>query len=147
MSPPSLSSFAFIPARIQSSVQFNQKLLNWKEGKFISTTGKHFIKKLEVPILVNSIIQPALLYENVVVSNGSPILRDLLFSPDHQHLYALTDKQLFNILSERVCGVTALPVVSSDSIEQNKDLHSAAECELVYQTVQNRSVRRASPAY
>lgn len=47
-----------------------------------------------VQILVNSIIQPALLYENVVVSNGSPILRDLLFSPDHQYLYALTDKQV-----------------------------------------------------
>ncbi|TKS77098.1 Plexin-A1 Semaphorin receptor NOV [Collichthys lucidus] len=48
-------------------------------------------------ILVNSIIQPALLYENVVVSNGSPILRDLLFSPDHQHLYALTDKQVTRV--------------------------------------------------
>lgn len=45
-------------------------------------------------ILVNSITQPALLYENVVVSAGSPILRDLLFSPDHQYLYALTDKQV-----------------------------------------------------
>lgn len=45
-------------------------------------------------ILVNSISQPAVLYENVVVSNGSPILRDLLFSPDHQYLYALTDKQV-----------------------------------------------------
>uniref|UniRef100_A0A6Q2WZF5 Plexin-A1 n=1 Tax=Esox lucius TaxID=8010 RepID=A0A6Q2WZF5_ESOLU len=37
---------------------------------------------------------PAVLYENVVVSEGSPILRDLLFSPDHQHIYALTDKQV-----------------------------------------------------
>lgn len=45
-------------------------------------------------ILVNSITQPALLYENVVVSDGSPILRDLLFSPDHQYLYGLTDKQV-----------------------------------------------------
>lgn len=45
-------------------------------------------------ILVNSITQPALLYENVVVSGGSPLLRDLLFSPDHQYLYALTDKQV-----------------------------------------------------
>ena len=45
-------------------------------------------------ILVNSITQPALLYENVVVSDGSPILRDLLFSPDHQYLYSLTDKQV-----------------------------------------------------
>lgn len=43
---------------------------------------------------MNSITQPALLYENVVVSDGSPILRDMLFSPDHQNLYALTDKQV-----------------------------------------------------
>ncbi|XP_040910613.1 plexin-A1-like [Toxotes jaculatrix] len=48
-------------------------------------------------ILVNSVTQPALLYENVVVSNGSPILRDLLFSPDHQYLYALTDKQVTRV--------------------------------------------------
>ncbi|XP_034731795.1 plexin-A1 isoform X2 [Etheostoma cragini] len=48
-------------------------------------------------ILVNSITQPALLYENVVVSDGSPILRDLLFSPDHQYLYALTDKQVTRV--------------------------------------------------
>uniref|UniRef100_A0A3B4Z990 Plexin-A1 n=1 Tax=Stegastes partitus TaxID=144197 RepID=A0A3B4Z990_9TELE len=48
-------------------------------------------------ILVNSISQPALLYENVVVSDGSPILRDLLFSPDHQYLYALTDKQVTRV--------------------------------------------------
>ncbi|XP_061074980.1 plexin-A1-like [Conger conger] len=47
-------------------------------------------------ILVNSAIpsQPALLYENVVVTEGSPILRDLLFSPDQQHIYTLTDKQV-----------------------------------------------------
>lgn len=45
-------------------------------------------------ILVNSIIQPALQYENVAVSDGNPILRDLLFSHDHQYLYALTDKQV-----------------------------------------------------
>uniref|UniRef100_A0A672MLY6 Plexin A1 n=1 Tax=Sinocyclocheilus grahami TaxID=75366 RepID=A0A672MLY6_SINGR len=38
-------------------------------------------------ILVNSITQPALLYENVVVSEGNPILRDMLFSPDHQYIY------------------------------------------------------------
>ncbi|XP_041655245.1 plexin-A1-like isoform X2 [Cheilinus undulatus] len=48
-------------------------------------------------ILVNSVVQPALLYENVMVSNGSPILRDMLFSPDHQYLYALTDKQVTRV--------------------------------------------------
>lgn len=50
--------------------------------------------RLALQILVNSVMQPALQYENVMVSDGSPILRDLLFSPDHQHLYALTDKQV-----------------------------------------------------
>uniref|UniRef100_A0A6Q2X1W4 Plexin-A1 n=1 Tax=Esox lucius TaxID=8010 RepID=A0A6Q2X1W4_ESOLU len=56
---------------------------------FTGTRSGH-VKK----ILVNSVNQPAVLYENVVVSEGSPILRDLLFSPDHQHIYALTDKQV-----------------------------------------------------
>ncbi|XP_006631156.2 plexin-A1 [Lepisosteus oculatus] len=47
-------------------------------------------------ILVNSVnpAQPALLYENVVVSDGGPILRDLLFSPDYQHIYTMTEKQV-----------------------------------------------------
>lgn len=45
-------------------------------------------------ILVNSITQPALLYENVAVSEVNPILRDMLFSPDHQYIYTLTDKEV-----------------------------------------------------
>ncbi|XP_061908309.1 plexin-A1-like [Entelurus aequoreus] len=45
-------------------------------------------------VLVTSSSQPALLYENVLVSDGSPVLKDLLFSPDHQHLYTLSDKQV-----------------------------------------------------
>ncbi|XP_041744615.1 plexin-A1 isoform X2 [Coregonus clupeaformis] len=51
-------------------------------------------------ILVNSVspTRPALLYENVVVSDGSsPILRDLLFSPDMQHIYTLSDKQVSRV--------------------------------------------------
>ncbi|XP_062401569.1 LOW QUALITY PROTEIN: plexin-A1b [Sardina pilchardus] len=54
-------------------------------------------------ILVNSVSpsRPAMLYENVAVSDGSssgsPILRDLLFSPDLQHLYTLTDKQVTRV--------------------------------------------------
>lgn len=62
-----------------------------------------------VQILVNSIIQPALLYENVAVSDGSPILRDLLFSPDHQHLYALTDKQVWKACKDPqiICSVVS----------------------------------------
>ncbi|TNM86425.1 hypothetical protein fugu_006655 [Takifugu bimaculatus] len=52
-------------------------------------------------ILVNSIVQPAPQYENVVVSDGHSILRDLLFSHDHQYLYTLTDKQVTRVPVER----------------------------------------------
>lgn len=48
-------------------------------------------------ILVNSQSpnRPAVLYEKVTVSeSGSPLLRDMLFSPDQQHIYALTDRQV-----------------------------------------------------
>lgn len=58
-------------------------------------------------ILVNSIFQPSLLYENVVVNDGIPILRDLLFSPDHQYLYALTDKQVREALHSIMSYSTA----------------------------------------
>ncbi|XP_038150741.1 plexin-A1-like isoform X1 [Cyprinodon tularosa] len=61
-------------------------------------------------ILVNSIAQPVLLYENVMVSDGNPILRDLLFSPDHQFLYTLTDKQ-----------VTRVPVESCEQYTSCRD--------------------------
>ncbi|XP_016313573.1 plexin-A1-like [Sinocyclocheilus anshuiensis] len=46
-------------------------------------------------ILVNSVSpsRPALLYESVPVSEGSPVLRDTLFSPDLQFIYTLTDRQ------------------------------------------------------
>uniref|UniRef100_A0A8C7EXS2 Plexin-A3 n=1 Tax=Neovison vison TaxID=452646 RepID=A0A8C7EXS2_NEOVI len=38
--------------------------------------------------------QYAHLYETVPVVDGSPILRDLLFSPDHRHIYLLSENQL-----------------------------------------------------
>ncbi len=56
-------------------------------------------------ILVNSITQPALLYENVVVNEGNPILRDMLFSPDHQYIYTLTDKE---VRLQGVCCLTLM---------------------------------------
>ncbi|XP_041702400.1 plexin-A1 isoform X1 [Coregonus clupeaformis] len=64
-------------------------------GHTVAFTGTRSgrIKK----ILVNSVNQPVMLYENVTVSEGSPIHRDLLFSPDHQHIYALTDKQVSRV--------------------------------------------------
>uniref|UniRef100_A0A671QF83 Plexin A3 n=1 Tax=Sinocyclocheilus anshuiensis TaxID=1608454 RepID=A0A671QF83_9TELE len=36
----------------------------------------------------------ALLYETVPVVEGSPILRDMVFSPDYQYIYLLSDKQV-----------------------------------------------------
>ncbi|OXB82999.1 UNVERIFIED_CONTAM: hypothetical protein H355_001342 [Colinus virginianus] len=48
----------------------------------------------------------ALQYENVVAHEGSSILRDLVLSPDRQHLYAMTEKQ-----------VTRVPVESCEQYE------------------------------
>lgn len=38
--------------------------------------------------------QSALLYETVTVVEGKPILRDMVFSPDYQYIYLLSDKQV-----------------------------------------------------
>uniref|UniRef100_A0A674PF06 Plexin-A3 n=1 Tax=Takifugu rubripes TaxID=31033 RepID=A0A674PF06_TAKRU len=38
--------------------------------------------------------QNALLYETVTVVDGKPILRDMVFSPDHQYIYLLSDRQV-----------------------------------------------------
>uniref|UniRef100_A0A8C2TYF3 Plexin-A1 n=1 Tax=Coturnix japonica TaxID=93934 RepID=A0A8C2TYF3_COTJA len=48
----------------------------------------------------------SLQYENVVAHEGSSILRDLVLSPDRQHLYAMTEKQ-----------VTRVPVESCEQYE------------------------------
>uniref|UniRef100_A0A669DWD5 Plexin-A1 n=1 Tax=Oreochromis niloticus TaxID=8128 RepID=A0A669DWD5_ORENI len=41
---------------------------------------------------------PAVLYEKVTVSEGgSPLLRDMLFSPDQQYIYTLTDRQVVRV--------------------------------------------------
>uniref|UniRef100_A0A674NMX2 Plexin A1b n=1 Tax=Takifugu rubripes TaxID=31033 RepID=A0A674NMX2_TAKRU len=49
-------------------------------------------------ILVNSSNRPAVIYEKVTVSEeGGPLLRDMLFSPDQQHIYALTEKQVVRV--------------------------------------------------
>uniref|UniRef100_A0A8C3RL94 Plexin-A1 n=2 Tax=Chelydra serpentina TaxID=8475 RepID=A0A8C3RL94_CHESE len=41
--------------------------------------------------------RPALQYENVVAHEGSSILRDLVLSPDRQHIYAMTEKQVTRV--------------------------------------------------
>ncbi|XP_061112852.1 plexin A3 [Conger conger] len=47
--------------------------------------------------------QNALLYETVPVVEGSPVLRDMVFSPDYQHIYLLSDKQVSRVPVES-CG-------------------------------------------
>uniref|UniRef100_A0A8C9KEW4 Plexin-A1 n=1 Tax=Panthera tigris altaica TaxID=74533 RepID=A0A8C9KEW4_PANTA len=41
--------------------------------------------------------RPALAYESVVAQESSPILRDLVLSPDRQYLYAMTEKQVTRV--------------------------------------------------
>uniref|UniRef100_A0A8C8ZXI0 Plexin-A1 n=1 Tax=Prolemur simus TaxID=1328070 RepID=A0A8C8ZXI0_PROSS len=41
--------------------------------------------------------RPALAYESVVAQDGSPILRDLVLSPDRRYLYAMTEKQVTRV--------------------------------------------------
>lgn len=52
--------------------------------------------------------RPALAYESVVAQEGSPILRDLVLSPDHQYLYAMTEKQVGTDYTAR-CVWVGLP--------------------------------------
>lgn len=59
---------------------------------FVGTRSGHLKK-----IRVNGVPPPsenALLYETVTVVEGSPILRDMVFSPDYQYIYLLSDKQV-----------------------------------------------------
>lgn len=52
-------------------------------------------------IRVDGILPPAqnaLLYEMVTVVEGKPILRDMVFSPDHQYIYLLSDRQVTEYL-------------------------------------------------
>ncbi|KAG7224369.1 hypothetical protein INR49_004711 [Caranx melampygus] len=61
--------------------------------------------------------QNALLYETVTVVEGKPILRDMVFSPDHQYIYLLSDRQAYQ------CDelVTRLPVESCEQYSTCSD--------------------------
>ena len=55
--------------------------------------------------------RPALAYESIVAQEGSPILRDLVLSPDRRYLYAMTEKQ---VGAPGAGGLTSLPDPLSD---------------------------------
>lgn len=54
--------------------------------------------------------RPALAYESVVAQESSPILRDLVLSPDRQYLYAMTEKQVGDPLQDTLGGGSA-PII------------------------------------
>ncbi|XP_064130857.1 plexin-A1 isoform X3 [Loxodonta africana] len=51
--------------------------------------------------------RPALAYESVVAQEGSPILRDLVLSPNRQYLYAMTEKQVTRVPVESCVQYTS----------------------------------------
>uniref|UniRef100_A0A672N1C3 Plexin A1 n=1 Tax=Sinocyclocheilus grahami TaxID=75366 RepID=A0A672N1C3_SINGR len=77
-------------------------------GQTVAFTGTRSGRMKKVIDLSFASPHPALLYENVVVSEGNPILRDMLFSPDHQYIYTVTDKA---VRLKGVCCLTLMSVV------------------------------------
>nr|XP_023682466.1 plexin-A3 [Paramormyrops kingsleyae] len=68
---------------------------------FLGTRSGH-LKKIRVDGIPPP-SQNALLYETVSVVEGSPILRDMVFSPDYQYIYLLSEKQVSRVPVES-CG-------------------------------------------
>nr|XP_008531801.1 PREDICTED: plexin-A1 [Equus przewalskii] len=64
------------------------------------------IRKILVD-LANPGGRPALAYESVVAQEGSPILRDLVLSPDRQYLYAMTERQVTRVPVESCVQYTS----------------------------------------
>uniref|UniRef100_A0AAY4DKL1 Sema domain-containing protein n=1 Tax=Denticeps clupeoides TaxID=299321 RepID=A0AAY4DKL1_9TELE len=71
---------------------------------FVGTRSGH-LKKIRVDGIPPA-SQSALLYETVTVSEGNPILRDMVFSPDYQYIYLLSDKQVSRVPVERCTQYT-----------------------------------------
>uniref|UniRef100_A0AAX7TCX2 Plexin-A3 n=1 Tax=Astatotilapia calliptera TaxID=8154 RepID=A0AAX7TCX2_ASTCA len=66
--------------------------------------------QLKKGVIIVSLCSNALLYETVTVVEGKPILRDMVFSPDHQYIYLLSDRQ-----------VSRLPVESCEQYSSCSD--------------------------
>uniref|UniRef100_A0A673M962 Plexin-A1 n=1 Tax=Sinocyclocheilus rhinocerous TaxID=307959 RepID=A0A673M962_9TELE len=71
-------------------------------GNTVVFAGTHNGRMKKVSLVDPS--RPALLYESVPVSEGSPVLRDTLFSPDLQFIYTLTDRQVSSLTSHFSCN-------------------------------------------
>ncbi|XP_029772013.1 plexin-A1 isoform X1 [Suricata suricatta] len=77
-------------------------------GRTVVFTGTRSgrIRKILVD-LANPGGRPALAYESVVAQENSPILRDLVLSPDRQYLYAMTEKQVTRVPVESCVQYTS----------------------------------------
>lgn len=60
--------------------------------------------------------QNALLYETVTVVEGKPILRDMVFSPDHQYIYLLSDRQVHTHTHDNVVTINVDQKVGSQHL-------------------------------
>ncbi|XP_013770673.1 plexin A3 [Pundamilia nyererei] len=77
----------------------------------------------------------ALLYETVTVVEGKPILRDMVFSPDHQYIYLLSDRQ-----------VSRLPVESCEQYSSCSDCLGSGDPHCGWCVLFNNSMSVTSPA-
>lgn len=70
----------------------------WKEEKS-SRSPSAFV--VAAQIRVDGTTKNTLEYEIVQVVDTGPILRDMAFSMDHEHLYIMSEKQVRNSISPR----------------------------------------------
>ncbi|XP_062855302.1 plexin A3 [Trichomycterus rosablanca] len=75
--------------------------------------------------------QNAPLYETVTVVEGSPILRDMVFSPDYQYIYLLSDQQ-----------VTRLPVESCSQYSNCKSCLGSGDPHCGWCVLHNKCSRK-----
>ncbi|GAA6090742.1 plexin A3 [Tachysurus ichikawai] len=71
--------------------------------------------------------QNVLLYETVTVVEGSPILRDMVFSPDYQYTYLLSDKQILAATPSRAEIAFIVRVSERRRTRKGLDLQAAGE--------------------
>ncbi|KAK2841359.1 hypothetical protein Q7C36_012938 [Tachysurus vachellii] len=96
---------------------------------FVGTRTGH-LKKIRVDG-VSPPSQNVLLYETVTVVEGSPILRDMVFSPDYQYTYLLSDKQ-----------VTRLPVESCSQYRSCKSCLGSGDPHCGWCVLHNKCSRK-----
>lgn len=92
-------------------IKWSSGYSNWGGTRKCLSLFLIIVVYVSLQILVNSVSSnpSAVLYEKVTVSEGgSPLLRDMLFSPDQQYIYTLTDRQVILLLEMHILRCTAI---------------------------------------